>query len=177
MPRGVAAACGPRCCRAGCDVAARRVTVNLAPAHDPQGRAPGSTSPSPSALLVAVGAVTQEAVGDRAFVGRARARRHRVRPVPGTVCLTDALGARPARAARGQRGRGARSSATASCTRCARSPRSSPASTASEPWPGAEPGRRAAAGRRAARTCATSAASRWPATRSSWRPPAGTTCS
>jgi magnesium chelatase family protein len=70
-----------------------RITVNLAP---PMIRKVGSGLDLAIAvgLLVAVGAVTQEAVGDRSFVGELGLDGS-IRPVPGTVCLTDALGPGP----------------------------------------------------------------------------------
>lgn len=71
----------------------RRVTVNLAP---PTVRKVGSglDLAIAVALLVAGGEVRQEAVGDLAFVGELGLD-GTVRSVPGTICLTQALGSRP----------------------------------------------------------------------------------
>ncbi len=76
-----------------CQWPMQRVTVNLAP---PTIRKVGSglDLPIAIALLVAVGAITQDAVGDRSFVGELGLDGS-VRPVPGTVCLVDALGPGP----------------------------------------------------------------------------------
>jgi magnesium chelatase family protein len=70
-----------------------RITVNLAP---PMVRKIGSglDLALAVALLVANGAVTQQAVGERAFLGELGLD-GTVRPVPGTLCLTEALGDRP----------------------------------------------------------------------------------
>ena len=77
----------------GCEWPQQRVTVNLAP---PTVRKVGSglDLPIAVALLVAQGAVRQEAVGDRSFVGELGLD-GTIRPVPGTVCLGDALGPGP----------------------------------------------------------------------------------
>ena len=71
-------------------MAQRRVTVNLAP---PTVRkvGPGLDLAIAVAMLVASGQVTQEAVGDRSFLGELGLD-GTVRPVAGTLCLTDALG-------------------------------------------------------------------------------------
>ena len=53
-----------------------------------------STSPSRSPSSWPAATVTQEAVGDRAFLGELGLD-GTVRPVPGTICLTEALGDRP----------------------------------------------------------------------------------
>jgi magnesium chelatase family protein len=76
-----------------CEWPSKRVTVNLAP---PTIRKVGSglDLPIAIALLVAVGALTQEEVGDRSFVGELGLDGS-LRPVPGTVCLSDALGPGP----------------------------------------------------------------------------------
>jgi magnesium chelatase family protein len=70
----------------------QRVTVNLAP---PTVRKVGSglDLAIAVAMLVASNQVTQEAVGDRAFLGELGLD-GTVRPVHGTVCLTEALGPR-----------------------------------------------------------------------------------
>jgi magnesium chelatase family protein len=70
-----------------------RVTVNLAP---PTVRKVGSglDLAIAVALLVAGGFVRQEAVGERAFLGELGLD-GTVRSVPGTICLTEALGDRP----------------------------------------------------------------------------------
>jgi magnesium chelatase family protein len=77
----------------GCPWPQHRVTVNLAP---PTVRKVGSglDLPIAVALLVAQGAVTQEAVGDRSFVGELGLDGS-VRPIAGTVCLGDVLGPGP----------------------------------------------------------------------------------
>ena len=77
----------------GCPWPQQRVTVNLAP---PTVRKVGSglDLPIAVALLVAQGAVTQEAVGDRSFVGELGLDGS-VRPIAGTVCLGDVLGPGP----------------------------------------------------------------------------------
>jgi magnesium chelatase family protein len=71
----------------------QRVTVNLAP---PTVRKVGSglDLAIAVALLVATGAVQQDAVGERAFLGELGLD-GAVRPVPGTICLTEAIGERP----------------------------------------------------------------------------------
>jgi magnesium chelatase family protein len=71
---------------------AQRVTVNLAP---PTVRKVGSglDLAIAVALLVASGQVRQEAVGDRAFLGELGLDGS-VRPVAGTICLTEAIGDR-----------------------------------------------------------------------------------
>ena len=68
----------------------QRVTVNLAP---PTVRKVGSglDLAIAVALLVASGQVRQEAVGDRAFLGELGLD-GTVRPVAGTLCLTEAIG-------------------------------------------------------------------------------------
>ncbi len=68
----------------------RRVTVNLVP---PTVRKVGSglDLAIAVALLVAGGVVTQEAVGDRAFLGELGLDGS-VRSVPGTICLAEAIG-------------------------------------------------------------------------------------
>ena len=68
----------------------QRVTVNLAP---PTVRKVGSglDLPIAVAMLVASGQVGQEAVGGRAFLGELGLD-GTLRPVPGTICLTEALG-------------------------------------------------------------------------------------
>jgi magnesium chelatase family protein len=77
----------------GCEWPLNRVTVNLAP---PTVRKVGSglDLAIAIALLVAVGDVRQDAVGDRSFVGELGLDGS-IRPVPGTVCLGDALGPGP----------------------------------------------------------------------------------
>ena len=74
----------------GCEWPMRRVTVNLAP---PTVRkvGPGLDLAIAVAMLVASEQVTQEAVGDRSFLGELGLD-GTVRPVAGTLCLTDALG-------------------------------------------------------------------------------------
>ncbi|HJR25465.1 MAG TPA: magnesium chelatase domain-containing protein, partial [Acidimicrobiales bacterium] len=69
-----------------CQWPAHRVTVNLAP---PTLRKVGSglDLAIAIALLVAVGQLTQDEVGDRSFVGELGLDGS-LRPVPGTVCLT-----------------------------------------------------------------------------------------
>ena len=69
-----------------------RVTVNLAP---PTVRKVGSglDLAIAVALLVATGEVTQESVGDRAFLGELGLD-GAVRAVAGTLCLTEAIGSR-----------------------------------------------------------------------------------
>ena len=76
-----------------CQWPPNRVTVNLAP---PTIRKVGSglDLAIAIALLVATGEITQEQVGDRSFVGELGLDGS-LRPVPGTVCLTDALGPGP----------------------------------------------------------------------------------
>jgi magnesium chelatase family protein len=71
----------------------QRVTVNLAP---PTVRKVGSglDLAIAVAMLVASGQLTQEQVGDRSFLGELGLD-GAVRPVNGTVCLTEALGAGP----------------------------------------------------------------------------------
>ena len=77
----------------GCAWPDRRVTVNLAP---PTVRKVGSglDLAIAVALLVANGVVPQEAVGERAFLGELGLDGG-VRSVPGTICLTEAMGERP----------------------------------------------------------------------------------
>jgi len=74
----------------GCPWPMHRVTVNLAP---PTVRKIGSglDLAIAVALLVAVGHVPQEAVDGRAFLGELGLDGS-LRPVPGTLCLTEALG-------------------------------------------------------------------------------------
>jgi magnesium chelatase family protein len=70
-----------------------RVTVNLAP---PTVRKVGSAMDLAIAVavLVALGEVRQEAVGERAFLGELGLD-GQVRPVPGTICLAEPLGRAP----------------------------------------------------------------------------------
>ncbi|MDP1821138.1 MAG: YifB family Mg chelatase-like AAA ATPase [Acidimicrobiales bacterium] len=74
----------------GCEWPLQRVTVNLAP---PTVRkvGPGLDLAIAVAMLVASGQITQQAVGDRSFLGELGLD-GAVRPVAGTLCLTDALG-------------------------------------------------------------------------------------
>jgi magnesium chelatase family protein len=77
----------------GCNWPMQRVTVNLAP---PTVRKVGSglDLAIAVAMLVASGQLTQEQVGERAFLGELGLD-GTVRPVSGTVCLTEALGHGP----------------------------------------------------------------------------------
>jgi magnesium chelatase family protein len=71
----------------------QRVTVNLAP---PTVRKVGSglDLAIAVALLQATGQVPEDGVGERAFLGELGLD-GTVRPVPGTICLTEAIGDRP----------------------------------------------------------------------------------
>ena len=133
-----ATGCGPRCCRAAATWPTRRVTVNLAP---PTVRKVGSGLDLAIAVALLVAGGRGPAGGGRrtgpswASWGSTAS----VRPVPGTVCLADALGPGPARAGRRPARPRPRSSGGAPCTPCARLAEVVACLHGEEPWPDVEP--------------------------------------